>query len=84
MKIEDAKALILSIGLNPTSNASSVASNSGQPLNLVTSQSPTYGEMRPLGSSVVVEYNYIASNRFQWAVKDITKLRDFRVLVPVK
>lgn len=81
LKIEDAQALIRSLGLNPTSNASGVAANSGFPLNVVTSQSPSYGELRPIGSTVVIAYNYLASNKFRWAVKDLKKARDFSVLL---
>lgn len=76
LKLADAQALIRSQGLNPVSNASSVAENSGQPLNIVTSQDPGYGQMLPKGSSVVIAYNYVASKRFPWVLKNPAKLAD--------
>lgn len=84
MPVEEAKKLLRTLGLNPTSNASAVTKESMLPLNVVTSQAPGYGEMLPKGSSVVLDFNYVSSNRFQWTLKEATKARDFRVFVPVK
>ena len=84
LKIADAQALIRSQGLNPSSNAAAVAANSGLPLNVVTSQAPGYGQMVPKGTTVMIGYNYVASDKFKWiAGRDQVKVADFKLKYPI-
>ena len=64
--VATAQQLITALGLTPTSEAASVAANSGQPTDVVTSQTPAAGTMLPKGSRVAISYNYVPSNRFAW------------------
>jgi hypothetical protein len=64
--VASAQAAIKAAGLNPTSNAVSVPKEANAILNIITKQAPLPGTEIPKGSSVVLEYNYVPSDRFKW------------------
>jgi hypothetical protein len=68
LSVAAAQQAIKAAGLNPTSNAISVPKESNAILNVIGKQVPLPGTQVPKGSSVVIEYNYVASDRFKWAV----------------
>jgi hypothetical protein len=69
LAVDAAQALLRSQGLNPTSNATAIPPNPTAVLNVVTKQTPAYGETVPKGTSVVLDYDYVASERFKWAIR---------------
>lgn len=69
LSTEDAQGLLKSVGLNPVSNSIAVAANSGQPVGTILRQSPMPGEHVPPGTNVVIDYNYVPSDRFKWLVQ---------------
>lgn len=64
-----AQALLTSLGLNPISNSIAVDAGSGQPTDTILRQTPGAGEHVPPGTSVVIDYNYVPSQRFNWLVE---------------
>lgn len=59
-----AQNLLQSLGLNPVSNGVAVATGAGVPVNMITGQTPVSGTKVPKGTSIVLEYNYVPSERF--------------------
>jgi hypothetical protein len=66
-------------GLNPTSSSVAVDSNSRLPTDVVTSQNPQAGQPVPKGTNVVITYNFVASRRFPWLVRNLAGLARVRV-----
>jgi hypothetical protein len=66
LTVAAAHAALRAAGFNPTSNAISVPKTSNAVLDVITKQAPLPGTQVPKGASVVVEYNYVASNRFPY------------------
>ncbi len=77
--VENAKAQLQSIGLEPESSSVAVPGNSNEPLNIVTAQDPPAGTRVPPKTRVRLTYNYVASERFDWMsrVRGTTRLSDF-------
>ena len=68
--VENAKAQLQSIGLEPEGSSVAVPKNSNEPLNIVIAQDPPAGTRVPPKTRVRLTYNYDPSKRFEWMTVD--------------
>ena len=73
MSVSVAQKALRDVGLNPVSNAISVSAGQAGGLDVITQQAPLPGVSATKGSTVVITYNYVASDRFKrWLTVDRT------------
>jgi hypothetical protein len=66
---DNAKAQLVSLGLESEGDGHAVAADSGQPLNIVIAQQPAAGTLVPPKTRVRLTYNYVPSHRFPWVLR---------------